>query len=92
MGKKKIPPKLTMMHAPEIERAFKATVPGQAHFAGTGPAGAMCHGCEHWGAGGTRPLTMWQKARCAQFKVLTGKAGAPVPGRSSPCRHFVPRT
>ena len=31
-----------------VERQIKITHKGQAHFAGSGPAGETCKTCRHW--------------------------------------------
>lgn len=54
-----------------------ATVPGMAHFAGSGPAGAMCGSCAHW------------SGHCRQWQRLSrSDAILPVPPESAACRHY----
>lgn len=60
-----------------IDRA--QAVPGMAHFAGTGPTGAICGQCT---------LFAPDDGRCSKFRELTGRRGAKVPSGSAACRYF----
>lgn len=53
---------------------------GQAHFAGTGPAGMTCAKCTLHG----------HKGRCEAFKRLMQKAGPQVPADAAACKYFEP--
>ena len=73
----------------------RMTQPGQAHFAGTGPANMTCRQCEHWDhksyeyrskSGKFRGLI--KPACCRKFKALTGMSGAPVPDDAPACKYF----
>lgn len=57
---------------------------GQAHFAGTGPAGTTCNQCVSWQDFGTKKL----KARCKKFQQLSMRAGMEFPGSAASCKHF----
>jgi hypothetical protein len=88
---------LTAGYTPEFVAMVRATKPGQAHWAGTGPAGKTCGQCDHLG--------YWAKVRnsagdnvcsrrrtgCAKFFQLTGNHGAVIPPAAGACRHFQPR-
>lgn len=77
-----INPKLT--HGPgDFHAQAAVTHRGQAHFAGTGPAGAICGSCSHYGGGkenGRQP--------CRKFRDLTGKTGPVLPKDASACKYF----
>ena len=86
-------PKRTRMYG-EVESAqHEQTVPGMAHFAGTGPAGMACFQCHHWNSGDLlttgRLANGWLKAHpCGLFKKLTELDGPAVSPSASACRHF----
>ena len=89
---------LTAGYPPELAAMMRATKPGQAHWAGTGPAGKTCGQCSHLGyweqvRNGTGD-TVYSRRRtgcCAKFFQLTGKHGAVIPPGAGACRHFQPR-
>jgi hypothetical protein len=62
----------------DTPRTHAATVPGMAHFAGTGPAGKHCKDCVLWGRGGA----------CQKFKEMMGHKGPSISGWQLSCRHF----
>jgi hypothetical protein len=88
---------LTAGYTPEFVAMVRATKSGQAHWAGTGPAGKTCGQCDHLG--------YWEQVRnsagdnvysrrrtgCAKFFQLTGNHGAVIPPGAGACRHFQPR-
>lgn len=59
------------------------TVVGMAHFAGTGPSGAVCNQCTFWltRSGKKKPI-------CDKYRQMTGDAGKSIPGAQMSCRHF----
>jgi hypothetical protein len=64
-----------------------ATVPGMAHFAGSGPADATCGGCYHW-----QSIPHRGKQHCAQYKQMTGdKVLKPIPSRTWACKYWKAR-
>ena len=80
-------PGLTIAHPPRIAEAIAQSYEGMAHFAGTGPRGATCGGCIHWGNG------TGQEARergCSKFRSMTGCVSKMVPMFASACRYFEP--
>jgi hypothetical protein len=88
---------LTEVHAPELARQLRQTVPGMAHFAATGPLGRYCKGCAHFGyrrvsrnGAGDVVRTTLRKNSCAKFHELTGKHGPAIPPDTEACRHFRP--
>ena len=72
------------------------TIAGQAHFAGTGPAGMTCRQCVHWG-GKSSPRRddagELMPRRCRQFsrmmQSLECRTG--IPHGTAACRHFIER-
>lgn len=79
----------------ELARAARASHPGMAHFAGTGPRGMTCRECIHWQH---QPYDYHSKtgkhhglikpATCAKYKALMGEKGKAVPDFADACRHF----
>jgi hypothetical protein len=64
-----------------------STVPGMAHFAGTGPFGATCGDCSFW-----QTIPKSQRMHCAKYVRMTkDKVKKPVPSRTPACRHFEER-
>ena len=88
-----VTPQRTRMHKDAEAACHEATVPGMAHFAGTGPAGTTCSACAHWNHG--NPLTIRRRLDgqlrahpCGMFKALTDADGADIPPATPSCRHF----
>lgn len=84
-------PHLTNPHGELIAHS----VPGMAHFAGTGPDGATCRQCALWGSKKTRrepgrPGALLPR-RCKKFsQLLQGAVCATgVPHHTPACRHFI---
>lgn len=66
---------------------MNASMPGMAHFAGTGPDGATCGGCSHW-----HPIPRANKQHCRKYVQLTGDSkGKPIPSSTWACRWWVKR-
>ena len=59
------------------------TMPGMAHFSGTGPDGKTCGQCMFL-------ETLGRKSRCLKYKQMTGKQGAAIHPDCLSCRHFSP--
>ncbi len=77
------------------DRAARATHPGQAHFAGSGPHGRACRECISWKHekydylsknGKYRGLI--KPAMCLKFKSLTRQEGPKIPDDAAACRYF----
>jgi hypothetical protein len=86
---------LTAGYEPELAAMMRATRAGQAHWAGTGPAGETCGQCGHLGYweqvrnnAGTNVYSRHRAGGCAKFFQLTGKHGAVIPPGAGACRHF----
>ncbi len=79
--------KLTNLFDEVAERGFRETQPGQAHWAGSGPAGTRCMDCVYFGGSITKPgacakaaqLLLAQKSRTKPQKFRGGVAS---------CKHF----
>ncbi|ACL60615.1 hypothetical protein [Methylobacterium nodulans] len=63
---------------------------GQAHFAGTGPAGKQCRQCARWMFVG-----QWRHgpapSPCGKYRELMRQKGKPVPYGAAACKFFEPR-
>ncbi len=86
---------LTHVLPPEIEAQHRASVPGMAHFALTGPAGRTCRECVNWGRGKkkfARDCGDLKPCRCAKFRSLMhGVEGDGVPHDTPSCKFFAAR-
>lgn len=88
--------RLTDIHGPEATRQHGETFNGQAHFAGTGPKGMLCHQCLFWnsaydtGDAGkfTRHYGFLDRQCCEKYEQLMGEPGPAVPAAAQACRHF----
>jgi hypothetical protein len=74
---------------PDFAQRLRSTVPGMAHFAGTGPVGATCGECSYLAEFSGRGKHLH---RCGKFtELMQGKPGDNVPKRSPACRYFLAR-
>lgn len=72
----------------EFAQKLRRTVPGMAHFAGTGPVGETCGTCGYLSEVTHRGRRI---NRCAKFtELMQGKVGDSVPKRTPACRYFSP--
>jgi hypothetical protein len=80
---------------PDTTRQARASFPGMAHFAGTGPDNMTCRQCSNWEhhaydyhskIGKYHGLI--KPAPCRKFRAITGKVGDAVPDSASACRYF----
>lgn len=73
---------------PELDRLVTATVPGMAHWSGTGPPGATCGKCRHHMSLPNHLEKMVLK-RCAKYFHLVQKVGPePIPNKTVACRYW----
>lgn len=73
--------------ASTVAKVFTAhTVPGMAHFAGTGPADKTCGDCASWVMIPRSP-----KMQCARYTKMTGQKGKAIPHSTWACRYFEQR-
>lgn len=77
------------------DRLARATHPGMAHFAGTGPSGKTCRECNFWAHGAHDHRSkngkyhgLIEPARCKKFQQITLREGAKVPDDATACRYF----
>jgi hypothetical protein len=81
--------------AAPLDQIARATHPGMAHFAGSGPELKTCRDCKFWEHdrhnyyakrgkhhGRARPAT------CRKFRQLTNAAGTAIPDDAAACRYF----
>jgi len=87
-------PYLTKGYSDVVEHQIRATRPGMAHFAHSGPFATTCGECVHLGyfkikrtTSGDAVKTQHVRA-CAKFHRLTGKHGAVLPANTPSCRYF----
>jgi hypothetical protein len=80
---------------PELDRLVKQTLPGMAHWAGTGPADTTCGGCKHYGyasvvrdAQGNVLHTVHKEKRCGRYWELMHRHGAELPPSTPSCRQY----
>ncbi len=80
---------------PELDRLAEQTPPGMAHWSGTGPNGATCGSCRHYGfertiQGENRDEVFVRKHRtsCAIFWRLMGRVGPGLPHDQPACRYW----
>jgi hypothetical protein len=85
---------LTAGYTPELAAMMRAPVSGQAHWAGSGPAGETCGHCAHLGyfeqvrnSAGDNVYSR-HRTGCSKFFRLTGDHGAVIPPGTGACRHF----
>ena len=75
---------------PVMERAEMQTAPGMAHWAGSGPDGAICGKCAFYGYSYTdssgRAVT--KRSRCEKFWRMTGRHGNSLETRQIGCKYF----
>ena len=80
----------------DLARQIKSTVPGMAHWAGSGPADTYCSECKffgYWKNSATPradyrfqiPIGMWKISR------FDRPARSDLDGNPNACRHFEPR-
>jgi hypothetical protein len=72
------------------EKTFEQaqSVPGMAHFAGTGPNGKTCGQCEFWGYQVTTPEGLKFQFRCKKYNELTRKHGNIITGLTLACKYW----
>ena len=78
-----------------LTHQIRTTRPGMAHWANSGPFGATCGQCAHFGywkqvrnAAGNIAKTTRINGGCAKFLALTGKHGPAVPANAAACKYF----
>ena len=71
-----------------LEKMADRTVPGMAHWSGTGPPDATCGGCTFYGTV-LNHLERLMPKRCRKYKEMVNKCGPePIPEKTEACRHW----
>jgi hypothetical protein len=80
---------LTVIDA-ELERAEKQTAPGMAHWAGSGPIGATCGKCIHYGYTYVKSTGdhATKPSSCEKFYSMTLRHGGTLDQRQIACKYF----
>lgn len=91
--------RLTIIDA-ELDQAAANTVPGMAHWAGSGPVGMTCLKCVSWDGCGNDPGYYAEKGdhkgsikprSCRKYQTMMGgKEGSAVPYYTAACKYFEP--
>ena len=78
-----------------IDRFARASHPGMAHFAGTGPHGSTCRECIFWAHGphdyrakNGKYRGLIEPATCKKFQQMTGVMGSKIPDDALACKYF----
>jgi hypothetical protein len=82
-----------------LDYLVRTTPPGaMAHWAGTGPDGATCGQCKHFGysapirtAAGNSISSVKKSNCCRLYWLLMRRHGNPLPPTTASCKHFTPR-
>jgi hypothetical protein len=76
---------LTDADNPGLAALVRVTVPGMAHWAGSGPEGETCGGCAEWTRLGNKRL-------CAKYRYMMGEWGKRyIPPLTAACKYFIPK-
>ena len=78
-----------------VDTLARATHPGMAHFAGTGPALKTCRECLFWNhklydyrAKGGKHRGLILPADCKKYRQMTQQVGAKIPDDAAACKYF----
>lgn len=78
---------------PDLEQQVARTIPGMAHWAGSGPAGSSCGQCSYFI---TVSRGLGSSTRCNKYsQMMNGRVGAKkLPPETAACKYFEqkPRT
>ena len=76
----------------KLEQMEMRTVPGMAHWAGTGPEGAFCSNCNHYGYEyfTSKGRLMRRLSACGKFYAMTETHGDTLPSKTDACKYFSP--
>jgi hypothetical protein len=72
----------------DVKAEYAQTVPGMAHFAGTGQNGKTCGQCEFWGYQVTTNKGLKFQFRCKKYNELMKKDGGIIPGLTLACKYW----
>jgi hypothetical protein len=76
---------LTQIFEPEVERAWRETPAGMAHWAASGPVGATCMDCQHLDLAKDSKT---EKAQCRKYAELMRRPGKKFSKRFAACKYF----
>lgn len=81
--------------ASPVDALARASHPGMAHFAGTGPYGKTCreclffnHGPHDYRAKGGKYRGLIEPATCGKYRAITLNVGAKIPDDADACKYF----
>lgn len=81
--------------AAPIDVLARASYPGMAHFAGTGPRGSTCreciffdHGPHDYRSKNGKHRGLIEPAKCKKYQQITMQAGAKIPDDAAACKYF----
>lgn len=81
--------------AAPIDVLARASYPGMAHFAGTGPHGSTCRECIFWAHGphdyrakGGKYRGLIEPATCKKYQQIVMQQGSKVPDDAAACKYF----
>jgi hypothetical protein len=78
-----------------VDRLARASYPGMAHFARTGPVNSTCRECLFWQHGphdyrakNGKWRGLIEAATCKKYRMITLQEGAKVPDDAPACKYF----
>lgn len=78
-----------------FDSAARATHPGMAHFAGSGPRGKTCRECIFWAHGphdyrakGGKYRGLIEPAICKKYQSFMQHEGSKIPDDAAACKYF----
>lgn len=81
--------------ASPIDTFARASHPGMAHFAGTGPRGKTCreclffnHGPHDYRAKNGKHRGLIEPSTCGKYRAITMSLGAKIPDDAQACKYF----
>ncbi len=81
--------------ASPVDALARASYPGMAHFAGTGPHGKTCRECGFWAHGphdyrskNGKYRGLIEPATCNRYRAITMQVGDKVPDDAAACKYF----
>ena len=77
---------------PELAGLISATPFGMAHWSGTGPAGATCGKCAHYGYSYTTESGKDSRklSACEKYWRMTSRHGGSLAAQQPACKYFEP--
>jgi hypothetical protein len=70
----------------DLDRMVRRTIPGMAHWAGSGPRGKSCGQCQHFVE---MSIGVGRSTRCHRYETMTGQQGTKkIPVKTPACKYF----